>query len=82
MELTTVGPETLDRVWQRWRSEHSLPTDIWAKNYTHVTRRFGHPKQFEEWLFTEGAIVQQIKGQRHLQFMDAESAPFFLLRYA
>jgi hypothetical protein len=82
MELTTVSPETLDEVWRKWREENSIPTDIWERSYTHVTRRFGLAKKFEEWLFTEGAIVQQIKGKRHLQFMDENQASYFLLRYA
>ena len=81
MELTTVGPDTLDEVWRKWRGEHSKPDDVWETSYQRVTRRFGG-KQFEEWLFTEGAVVQQINGKRHLQFMDENQASYFLLRYA
>jgi hypothetical protein len=78
--MITVSPETLDAVWQKWRCEHSKPNDVWPRSYIKVTRNYGPGKQFEEWLFTECAMVKQINRKRHLQFIDEERATFFLLR--
>ena len=82
MELTTVSPETLDKVWQTWRMEHSAPNDVWPRSYVKVSRNYGPGRQFEEWLFTEGAMVKQINRERHLQFLDENQASYFLLRWA
>lgn len=82
MGMITCNPETLNAVWLRWRADNNVELSVWNTDYSRAARHFGPAKQFEEWLFTEGAIVQQINGQRHLQFIDENQATYFLLRYA
>jgi hypothetical protein len=86
MELTTVGPETLGKVWQNWCLEHSVSNDIWSRSYTHVTRRFGPAKKFEAEF---NCILDFGKDKPDaytypgwIQFETEEEMTMFLLRFA
>jgi hypothetical protein len=80
-KMVTVGPDTLNKIWQDWRISQGQPLGVWDRSYQRVSRDHTG-KKFEDWLFSQGAMVFQENGRRYLRFLDAEQATFFLLQYA
>jgi hypothetical protein len=50
-------------------------------SYDTQSRNYGPARCFEDWLFSQGAIVKQVKGKRHLEFMTPEQATWFKLKW-
>ena len=76
-------PDVLDAVWAYWNRNHNYTdggVSVWLRSYATHSRRSISARMFEEWLFTEGAMVEQTNHKRYLRFLDAEKAAFFLLR--
>ena len=83
MSDIVCGPDVLNAVWEKWNLEHNesnFSNNVWLRDYSRTSRRSFTARLFEEWLFTEGAMVMQKDHKRYLRFLDAEKAAFFLLR--
>ena len=81
-----ISPEILNKVWSRWCEAHCEPDSmhtLWQyAEYGTVSRRGNTAQRFEDWLFTQGAIVQQLNHKRFLYFSDDQQASWFMLRYS
>jgi hypothetical protein len=79
-----LEPEFLNKVWVDY-----IDINLKGKNkkyyhpadYARVSRRGHLSQQFELWLWEHGATVRQINGRCHLEFIDAENAMMFRLRF-
>lgn len=68
----------LDNIWKRFHAQHR--DDVaHCVPYCCVHRNARFPQQFEDWLFTKGGTVVQIKHRRFLAFNNKDNATMFLL---
>jgi hypothetical protein len=89
VEMMVLSPEQLNKIWERWRDEKvelgspnmGYVQRQYSKDYTKMIRNFGYPKQFEEWLWEHGGIVQQVNHKRQILFTDESRAIMFALQY-
>jgi len=91
-ETELLSPELLDRVWWRWLAD-TIPTKErfiqvilqdrinFKTSYAGEKRSVKMAQEFERWLFEQGAEVRQIRGRRHLQFVDAAAATVFAMKW-
>ena len=73
----------INRVWLQWLAETHAGLITKSKlndRYINVIRRNYIAQQFENWLWGQGAAVQQINKKCYLQFNDEEDAMVFKLR--
>lgn len=74
-----LAPEVLETVWTRWYQWHTgRDADL---RYCNLHRQSYRARQFENWLFEQGAEVRQINKKRHLRFYNERTATLFLLRW-
>jgi hypothetical protein len=79
--MITLPDELLNKVWQSWNIQNNFEV-VYQSQYNRVARRGYNAQKFENWLFTQGAIVQRINKKCYLQFTDPEEALVFRLKYA
>jgi hypothetical protein len=80
-----LEPEFLNKLWCNYvEINHTGKGKFYyqATEYCRVSRRGYLSQQFELWLWEEGAGVRQINGQCYLEFVDAEDAMMFKLRFS
>jgi hypothetical protein len=80
--MTTLGPEDLDALYNKWHDMGSEQPSHYKKTYSRVARNFGPGKRFEDWLWSNGFKVVQRDKKRWLEFAgDNKQLTFFLLKY-
>ena len=80
-----LDTELLNKVWSGFIQEledAKLPKLIIPKDYNFVSRRSRPAKRFEDWLFTQGAIIVQENRRRYIRFINKQRELFFILKYS
>lgn len=78
----TIDSTVLNNLWTQWCVSHGINPMQRRLDYSRVSKRNLMLKEFEEWLYTEGATVARADKKCYLQFVDAEQATLFRLKYA
>lgn len=74
-----LGPDTLNKIYQKWYYGDRLSETRWPKTYKTGTYR---DQRFEDWLWTQGFTVVQKDKKRYLKFTgDDKQITFFLLKW-
>lgn len=81
MDMIEVKPEILDYLWSRFLAYIGKVGEYYPKKYSMVSRNYGLCQQFESWLFSQGAIIQQRNKKRYIKFYTEEAATMFLLKW-
>jgi hypothetical protein len=80
-----LEPEFLNKVWCNYIEIKLNGKDRYyyqPNDYARVGRRGHMSQEFELWLWEHGATVRQISGKCYLEFVDAENAMMFRLRFS
>lgn len=80
MTAALLAPEVLETVWNRWHEQQY--GDLASRRYCRLHRQNFRAREFESWLFEQGAEVRQINKRRHLRFYNERTATLFLLRWS
>ena len=83
-EKQTLSNANLQKVWTNWLltlQDQYISRYGLRRDYDSCYRYAGPAWVFEDWLFSQGAIVKQVKGKRHLEFMTPEQATWFKLKW-
>ena len=77
-----VDQGLLDKVWSKWlTSKGSSPRTLYlSRTYTNISRNIPIAKQFEDWLWQEGAMIKRENKKCYLQFFNDDDATMFVLR--
>ena len=77
-----IDSTILDRIWRNWIDSMADTPSVRAIRYSDTGSRFSTlNRKFEDFLFSNGAIVIQEEGKRYLKFFDAKNITLFLLKY-
>jgi hypothetical protein len=80
----TLSNADLQKLWANWlltlQGQHISGYGL-MMNYDTQHRNYGPARSFEDWLFSQGAVVKQVNGKRHLEFMKPEQATWFKLKW-
>lgn len=80
----TLSNADLQKIWAKWMSNfEGQPISGLQQRlkYDNQHRHYGLAQRFETWLFSQGAVVKQVNGKRHLEFMTPEQATWFILKW-
>ena len=82
--MTELPEEYVDSAWLKFLESRTTPEGrrYYGKHYRNVARRSNLSQSFENWLFTEGAIVRRSYKHCHLEFSFDEQATLFALKWA
>jgi hypothetical protein len=83
MKQTLLNAD-LQKLWANWllnlQGQHISGYGL-RMRYDTQHRNYGPAIDFEDWLFSQGAVVKQVNGKRHLEFMTPEQATWFKLKW-
>lgn len=91
IEPTLLNSDLLDRAWLRWVEDRMttesklrvliLKMFFYKVPYSGVNRTSNIPREFERWLFDQGATVKELNECRYLEFVNAATAIMFTMRW-
>ena len=84
-QIQLIDTELLNKVWSHFIREiedANSPKIITPLDYNFVGRRNSIAKKFEDWLFSQGAIVVQENRRRYIRFINKQRELFFILKYS
>jgi hypothetical protein len=80
-EITQLSESALNKVWFDWNMKMSAD-NAFISSYSRVSRRSSSAQQFENYLYSHGALVQRINKKCYLHFNDPIDAMAFKLKHA
>lgn len=78
--MTRLPDTLLNRLWQSWCIHTNM--QYCQKDYASVSRRSGTAQAFENWIFTQGGVVQRANKKCYIEFSDEQDAIIFRLKHA
>lgn len=75
----TVDSDTLNKIWVKWCQHKNK--QWFSFDYSRVSRKGIDAQQFEKWLYRLGGTIARSNKQCYIQFVDAEQALIFRLKY-
>lgn len=79
-----IEPETLTHIYESWLRACGYDVramSYWSSDIHNVSLAYGHPKDFDEYVWGCGGRIYQENSKRYIEFFEDANLTMFLLKW-